>query len=80
LAAIDEQPIISQFNNPGLSAIGSQYLLGVEGATGWAMRLTVWIGRFLDLCYEFDQNPAVCGLGKDNLAASGLSPSNSRWP
>ena len=29
-------------------------------------------GRFLDLCYEFDSNPAVCGLGKDNLAASGL--------
>ncbi len=28
--------------------------------------------RFLDLCYEFDSNPAVCGLGKDNLAASGL--------
>jgi hypothetical protein len=28
-------------------------------------------GRFLDLCYEFDSNPAVCGLGKDNLAASG---------
>jgi SAM-dependent methyltransferase len=34
-------------------------------------------GRFLDLCYEFDSNPAVCGLGKDNLAASGLRPSNS---
>jgi SAM-dependent methyltransferase len=29
-------------------------------------------GRFLDLCYEFDSNPAVCGLGKDNLVASGL--------
>jgi hypothetical protein len=29
-------------------------------------------GRFLDLCYEFDSNPAVCGFGKDNLAASGL--------
>jgi hypothetical protein len=28
--------------------------------------------RFLNLCYEFDSNPAVCGLGKDNLAASGL--------
>jgi hypothetical protein len=28
--------------------------------------------RFLDLCYEFDSNPAVCGLGKDNLAAPGL--------
>jgi SAM-dependent methyltransferase len=38
-------------------------------------------GRFLDLCYEFDSNPAVCGLGKDNLAASGLlHPSNSRSP
>jgi hypothetical protein len=37
-------------------------------------------GRFLDLCYEFDSNPAVCGLGKDNLAASGLRPSNSRSP
>jgi hypothetical protein len=29
-------------------------------------------GRLLDLCYEFDSNPALCGLGKDNLAASGL--------
>jgi hypothetical protein len=37
-------------------------------------------GRFLDLCYQFDSNPAVCGLGKDNLAASGLRPSNSRSP
>jgi SAM-dependent methyltransferase len=36
--------------------------------------------RFLDLCYEFDSNPAVCGLGKDNLVASGLRQSNSRWP
>jgi ubiquinone/menaquinone biosynthesis C-methylase UbiE len=36
--------------------------------------------RFLDLCYEFDSNPAVYGLGKDNLAASGLRPSNSRPP
>jgi len=37
-------------------------------------------GRFLDLCYEFDSNPAVCGLGKDNLTASGLSSSNARTP
>jgi SAM-dependent methyltransferase len=37
-------------------------------------------GRFLDLCYEFDSNPAVCGLGKDNLAASGLRPGNSQSP
>ena len=37
-------------------------------------------GRFLDLCYEFDSNPAVCGLGKDNLAASGRRPSSSRTP
>jgi SAM-dependent methyltransferase len=29
-------------------------------------------GRFLALCYEFDSNPTVCGLGKDNLVASGL--------
>ena len=29
-------------------------------------------GQFLALCYEFDSNPAVCGLGKDNLTASGL--------
>jgi hypothetical protein len=35
-------------------------------------------GQFLDLCYEFDSNSAVCGLGKDNLAASGRRPSNSR--
>jgi hypothetical protein len=37
-------------------------------------------GRFLNLCYEFDSNPAVCGLGKDNLAASGLRSSHSRTP
>jgi hypothetical protein len=37
-------------------------------------------GRFLDLCYEFNSNPAVCGLWKNNLAASGLRPSNSRSP
>jgi hypothetical protein len=37
-------------------------------------------GRFLDLCHEFDSNPAVCGLGKDNLVASGLRPSNSPSP
>jgi SAM-dependent methyltransferase len=36
--------------------------------------------RFLDLCYEIDSNPAVCGLGKDNLAASGLRPRSSRSP
>jgi SAM-dependent methyltransferase len=36
--------------------------------------------RFLDLCYEFDSNPAVCGLGKDNLAASGLRSSKFRPP
>jgi SAM-dependent methyltransferase len=35
-------------------------------------------GRFLDLCYEIDSNPAACGLGKDNIVASGLRPSNSR--
>jgi hypothetical protein len=34
-------------------------------------------GRFLDLCYEFDSNPAVCGLGKDNLVASGLCQRSS---
>jgi SAM-dependent methyltransferase len=27
--------------------------------------------RFLDLCFEFDAQPGVCGLGKDNLVASG---------
>jgi SAM-dependent methyltransferase len=37
-------------------------------------------GRFLDLCYEFDSNPAVCGSGKDNLVASGLRPSDFRSP
>ncbi|MBR6028653.1 MAG: class I SAM-dependent methyltransferase [Clostridia bacterium] len=26
---------------------------------------------FLDFCYRFDSNPAVCGLGKDNLLATG---------
>ena len=28
--------------------------------------------QFLDLCYEFDSHPSVCGLWKDNLVASGL--------
>jgi SAM-dependent methyltransferase len=28
---------------------------------------------FLDLSYDFDSHPAVCGLGKDNLVASGLT-------
>ena len=36
--------------------------------------------QFLDLCYAFDSNPAVCGLGKDNLVASGLRPSSTRSP
>ncbi|MBR1586374.1 MAG: class I SAM-dependent methyltransferase [Clostridia bacterium] len=26
---------------------------------------------FLDFCYRFDSNPYVCGLGKDNLLATG---------
>lgn len=26
---------------------------------------------FLDLCYRFDSNPYVCGMGKDNLVAKG---------
>jgi ubiquinone/menaquinone biosynthesis C-methylase UbiE len=26
---------------------------------------------FLELCYEFDSEPSVCGMGKDNLVASG---------
>ena len=26
---------------------------------------------FLDFCYEFDSNPSVCGMGKDNLLAVG---------
>jgi hypothetical protein len=39
------------------------------------LRDDAYRGRFLDLCYAFDSNPAVCGLGKDNLAASGLCPS-----
>jgi len=28
--------------------------------------------RFLDLCYQFDSQPSVCGLGEDNLVASGI--------
>jgi hypothetical protein len=28
--------------------------------------------RFLDLCYRFDSEPQICGLGKDNLVASGV--------
>jgi len=27
--------------------------------------------KFLDLCFEFDSKPSVCGLGKDNIVASG---------
>ncbi|MEA4824730.1 MAG: class I SAM-dependent methyltransferase [Clostridiaceae bacterium] len=27
--------------------------------------------EFLDFCYQFDQNPYVCGMGKDNMFASG---------
>ena len=27
--------------------------------------------QFLDLCFEFDSKPSVCGLGKDNIVASG---------
>ncbi len=30
--------------------------------------------EFLNLCHEFDQNPYVCGLGKDNLFAKGEIP------
>ena len=26
---------------------------------------------FLDFCYQFDSNPYVCGMGKDNLLANG---------
>ena len=26
---------------------------------------------FLDFCYEYDRNPFVCGMGKDNLLAKG---------
>ena len=26
---------------------------------------------FLDFCYQFDSNPYVCGMGKDNLLAVG---------
>jgi len=28
--------------------------------------------RFLELCHEFDSQPSVCGLGKDNLVAAGV--------
>lgn len=27
--------------------------------------------EFLDFCYKYDSNPSVCGMGKDNLLASG---------
>lgn len=27
---------------------------------------------FLDFCYDFDSNPYVCGMGKDNLVADGM--------
>ena len=26
---------------------------------------------FLDICYKYDSNPYVCGMGKDNLLAKG---------
>ena len=26
---------------------------------------------FLDFCYQYDANPFVCGMGKDNLLARG---------
>lgn len=26
---------------------------------------------FLDFCHEYDSNPFVCGMGKDNLFARG---------
>ena len=26
---------------------------------------------FLDFCYQYDSNPYVCGMGKDNLLAVG---------
>lgn len=29
---------------------------------------------FLDFCYRFDQNPYVCGMGKDNLFIKGRIP------
>ncbi len=29
---------------------------------------------FLDVCYRFDSNPFVCGMGKDNLLAKGEIP------
>ena len=27
--------------------------------------------EFLDICYRYDSNPYVCGMGKDNLLAYG---------
>ncbi len=29
---------------------------------------------FLEVCYRYDANPYVCGMGKDNLLASGVLP------
>ncbi|MBE6754796.1 MAG: methyltransferase type 11, partial [Ruminococcaceae bacterium] len=28
--------------------------------------------EFLDFCYQYDSNPYVCGMGKDNLLAGGI--------
>jgi len=28
--------------------------------------------KFLDICYEFDSHPSVCGMGKDTVVASGV--------
>jgi len=35
------------------------------------MRDSTQKSAFLDFCHIFDQNPYVCGMGKDNLFAKG---------
>ena len=35
---------------------------------------------FLDFCYQYDSNPYVCGLGKDNLLAVGEIPGGDSHP
>ena len=30
-----------------------------------------WRHEFLDFCHKYDSNPYVCGMGKDNLLATG---------
>ena len=62
--------------------IGAAWRAGHQTGRSWRVRsnneLLVKImndpkqrSDFLDICYRFDSNPFVCGMGKDNLLAKG---------